>query len=249
MGLTKIDRVIDTCLIAGRIMIENGSEMARAEDTMKRIAINSGVNDLKIFATVTGLIVSIPDTQNAQIETIDRRAIDLEKVAAVNDLSRKYANKSIDLDAFFERLSTLDDATPFFPFWLQIIGAALVSGPLMAVFSNNMSDLWITALVGAIGFAIFYFINRILNIKFISEFVASLVIGLLAVYSVHLGIGKDIDDIIIGSVMPLVPGVPLTNAVRDLLNGHLVSAPARAVEALLTAVAIGFGIAFIFRFL
>lgn len=247
--MNETSRVVNTCLLAGRIMIENGSEMSRAEDTMKRIAINSGINNLKLFATITGIIISIPDSTNSQVEEIQRRAIDLEKVSAVNTYSRRYAEKDISLIEFYEKLSTLDDATPFFPFWLQVLGAALVSGPLMTAFSGNMVDLGITTLAGAIGYIVFYFINRILNIKYISEFFSSIVIGILAVFAVRWGLGHSVDDIIIGSVMPLVPGVPLTNAVRDILNGHLVSGPARGVEALLSACAIGFGIAFVFRFL
>jgi uncharacterized membrane protein YjjP (DUF1212 family) len=249
LKMVETNQVINTCLLAGRIMIENGSEMSRAEDTMKRIALNSGIEDLKIFATVTGIIVSVPDTINSQVEGIQRRAIDLEKVAAVNMYSRKYAEKGITLSEFYEKLSTLDEATPFFPFWLQVLGAALVSGPLMTAFSGNTVDLLITTLTGAIGFMVFYFVNRILNIKYISEFFASILIGVIAVLAVRFGIGHSVDDIIIGSVMPLVPGVPLTNAVRDILNGHLVSGPARGVEALLSACAIGFAIAFVFRFM
>ncbi|KRN94447.1 threonine/serine exporter family protein [Pediococcus stilesii] len=247
--MIETSQVINTCLLAGRIMIENGSEMSRAEDTMKRIATNSGISTLKIFATITGIIISIPNSTNSQVEEIERRAIDLEKVSAVNTYSRRYAEKEITLEEFYQKLSTLDEATPFFPFWLQVLGAALVSGPLMTAFSGNMVDLGITTLTGAFGFIIFYFINRILNIKYISEFVASIVIGIVAVLAVRWGVGHSVDDIIIGSVMPLVPGVPLTNAVRDILNGHLVSGPARGVEALLSACAIGFGIAFVFRFL
>lgn len=51
------------------------------------------------------------------------------------------------------------------------------------------------------------------------------------------------DKIIIGSVMPLVPGLLITNAIRDLIAGHLVSGLAKGVEAILTAMAIGSGVA------
>ena len=209
--MRDLKKVIKTCLLAGRIMIENGSEMSRAEDTMKRIAINSGIDDLQLFGTITGLIVSVPDSLTSQVEQITRRAFDLEKVSAVNSFSREYAAKQITLDEFYEKLSTM--------------------------------------LVGALGYTVFYLSNRLLNVKYISEFFASIVIGILAVLIVRMGWGQSLDDIIIGSVMPLVPGVPLTNAVRDILNGHLVSGPARGVEALLSACAIGFGIAFVFRFI
>jgi uncharacterized membrane protein YjjP (DUF1212 family) len=52
-----------------------------------------------------------------------------------------------------------------------------------------------------------------------------------------------IDKVIIGSVMPLVPGLPITNAVRDLMAGDLVSGLARGAEAFFSAFAIGAGIA------
>lgn len=60
-----------------------------------------------------------------------------------------------------------------------------------------------------------------------------------------LGIGTDLDKIIIGSVMPLVPGLHITNAVRDLMAGHLVAGLSKGAEAFLTAFAIGSGIAIV----
>jgi uncharacterized membrane protein YjjP (DUF1212 family) len=63
---------------------------------------------------------------------------------------------------------------------------------------------------------------------------------------VAIGLGNDLDKIIIGSVMPLVPGMLITNAVRDLMAGHLVAGLSKGAEAFLTAFAIGTGIALIF---
>lgn len=69
---------------------------------------------------------------------------------------------------------------------------------------------------------------------------------MLAALLVSLGLGRELDKIIIGSVMPLVPGLLITNAVRDLMAGHLVSGLSRGAEAFLTAFAIGTGIAVMF---
>ncbi|NMN63647.1 threonine/serine exporter family protein, partial [Lacticaseibacillus paracasei] len=60
--------------------------------------------------------------------------------------------------------------------------------------------------------------------------------------------GHNLDFIIIGAIMPLVPGVAITNSIRDMLAGHLLSGMARGMEAILSACAIGVGIAMIFRF-
>lgn len=170
-------------------MIENGSEMARAEDTMMRIATNSGYAEAQVFSTVTGIIMSIPDQKSAQVESVSRRNIDLEKVSWVNRLSRDYVVHKVTLEEFFDQLKIVDEAVPYFPFWLQVLGAALVSGPLMTIFCNNFYDIGVTSIIGAAGFAVYYAINKTLDIKFISEFVSSLLIGIMAVVTVRLGLG------------------------------------------------------------
>ena len=73
-------------------------------------------------------------------------------------------------------------------------------------------------------------------------------IGFLAVLMVKLGWAHSINDIIIGAVMPLVPGIPLTNAARDLVSGNLISGPTRGIEAILTAVSIGSAIVIVLHF-
>lgn len=59
------------------------------------------------------------------------------------------------------------------------------------------------------------------------------------------GFVRDVGNMMIGSVMPLVPGLAITNAVRDLMAGHLIAGLSRGAEAFLTAFAIGTGIAFV----
>jgi uncharacterized membrane protein YjjP (DUF1212 family) len=242
-------KVINACLLAGRILIENGSEMSRVVDTMRRIAYNAGIKSPEMFVTVTGIMMSVDDLPNAQVVTINRRTIDLEKVTKVNSLSRSYAQKEITLDDLVAFLNKIDNDTPTFPFWVRLIAAALLSAVLLMVFTKEFVDAPAGFFIGGIGYAIFYYFNRFFKIQFLSEFVASIVIGVLAVTAVKLHLGVYLDNIIIGAVMPLVPGVPITNAVRDLISGNLISGPARAVEALLSSAAIGTAIVCVLHFL
>ena len=50
----------------------------------------------------------------------------------------------------------------------------------------------------------------------------------------------------IGSIMPLIPGVPFTNAIRDIANGDYISGSVRMLDALLVffCIAIGVGVGF-----
>ncbi|GAW99289.1 threonine/serine exporter family protein [Secundilactobacillus mixtipabuli] len=239
--------MIKTALHAGRIMIENGSEIARVSDTIRRIAANAGYPDSKVYVTITGIMMSVSGEDNAQIEPVTTRSIDLEKITRVNDLSRHFADQKITLAEFDQRLTDLDQHPRYFPLWLQLISAGVLSGSLEVVFRGNYPDFWVTCLIGLIGWGIFYGVNQLAKVRFLSEFLAAAGIGVLAILAVKYHLGTSADDIIIGSVMPLVPGVPLTNAVRDILAGDLVSGVARGMEALMSAIAIGSGIAMILQ--
>lgn len=241
--MTTDELIIATCLKAGKIMVENGSEISRVDDTMIRIAQNAGVVQANTYVTITGVMMSIQGRNATQIASVTKRTIDLEKVAQVNQLSREFADQRIDLPTLYARLGQLDSASRSFPLWLQLVGAALVSGPLMIMFRQETINTWPTVVIGTLGYLVFYLLNRYLKIKFLSELVAALAIGFAAEWAYQVGWGTNINDIIIGALMPLVPGVPLTNAVRDILAGNFVSGPARAVEALISAAALGFGIA------
>lgn len=239
--------VLKTALQAGRIMIQNGSEVARVDDTLTRIAQNAGYPDSKVYVTITGIMMALSSEGNAQVEPIKNRTIDLEMVTRVNDLSRKFAAQDITLSEFNDDLDDLEAHPNAFPVWLQLVAAGFVSATLEIVFRGNYHDALVTFLIGMLGYAVFFGVNRLARVRFLSEFLAAIVIGVLAIETVKWGWGNSTDDIIVGSVMPLVPGVPLTNAVRDILSGDLVSGIARGMEAVMSAVAIGSGIAVILQ--
>ena len=55
----ELDLLLDTCLLAGKIMMESNAEMYRVEDTMSRIALASGNYRLVSYVTQTGLFIGL----------------------------------------------------------------------------------------------------------------------------------------------------------------------------------------------
>lgn len=108
--------VLDTCILAGTIMIESGSEMTRVNNTILRIARNAGLAKARVYVTVTGIIMSggVSDV-GAQVGSIDKRSFDLEKVAKVNELSRLFEAKQIDISDFTINSFTLMMWSGLFP--------------------------------------------------------------------------------------------------------------------------------------
>ena len=250
MTINEIDyeMALDCLLLAGRIMIESGAETYRVEDTMLRMARSLEIEDAQSYVTPTGIILSLGRRQKTKITSISNRITDLHKISLVNSVSRKLTSKIITLEQAYAELIKIQKTNYFLPISLQILTAAIASSMLMILFGGKWSDMPATFVAGAVGFIIVTVLQELTKVKFFSEFVAAVFIGLVAHFAVKFHLGTEIDKIIIGAVMPLVPGLLITNAVRDLMAGHFTSGISKGAEAFLTAFAIGSGIALVVAF-
>jgi uncharacterized membrane protein YjjP (DUF1212 family) len=243
--------IMDVCLLAGKIMLQSGGETYRVEDTMMRIAAAFGIENSHSYVTPTGIIFSAEGAEptKTKLIRISSRSTDLKKVAMVNSISRQITNGEINLEGALTLLKELEELNVTFPFMIQVAAASIASGCFMIMFKGEWIDFIPSMVTGGLGYFGFLYFHRYIPIKFFSEFLASFIIGFLALILVKIGVGSQLDKIIIGSVMTLVPGLLVTNAVRDLMAGHLVSGLSKGAEALLTAFAIGSGVAVVLSFL
>ena len=107
--------------------------------------------------------------------------------------------------------------------------AAIACGFFLFMFGGVASDCWIAVIAGGAAFLTFSLVQRFIQIKFFSEFVASAVVITIATFT-KLGIATNQNIITISSVM-LVPGILICNAIRDLMAGELLAGMSRGVEA------------------
>ncbi|MCL6605489.1 MAG: threonine/serine exporter family protein [Paenibacillus sp.] len=239
---TSIHEIIDLCLLAGKIMLQSGAETYRVEDTMTRMAASLGFPGAHSYVTPTVIMFTTSRIEPVKLFRIAERTTDLQKVSEVNDISRRLSERQITAAEARERLSEVDDAAHAYPIWLQIAAAALTGACFTVMFKGSLWDALPALFISGLGYGAVIYLHRIVQVRFFAEFSAAFLIGLLAFYSVQYGLGQEMDKIIIGSVMPLVPGLLITNAVRDLMAGHLVSGLSKGADAFLTAFAIGTGI-------
>ena len=239
---------LDCFLLAGQIMMESGAETYRVEDTMLRMARSQNFEDAQSYVTPTGIILSLGKRQVTKIKSISHRITDLHKIAKVNNVSRKLAIQMITLEEAYDELRKIQKTNYFLPIHIQILASCIASGCFLILFDGYWSDIPAAFVAGGMGFIVVTIIQEMTRVKFFSEFVASLVVGLIASLAIHFDLGTEMDKIIVGGIMPLVPGLVITNAVRDLMAGHFTAGIAKGTEAFLTAFAIGSGIALIVSF-
>lgn len=238
--------VTDVCLLAGKLMLQSGGETYRVEDTMLRIAKAYGMEEAQAHATPTAIMFATDVNEPTNFVRIISRDTDLHKVTQVNGVSRMISAKQLDVQEAVQALKSISNQKDTYPNLVQLLAASVASGCFTMMFDGQWWDFFPAFLIGGLGYGLVRYSHDMLKIRFFAEFLSSAVIGFLTVLIVWMGLGIEMDKIIIGAIMPLVPGLLITNAVRDLMAGHLVSGITKGAEALLTAAAIGAGVSVIF---
>lgn len=239
-----VRNVFYVCLNSGKILLESGAETYRIEDTMIRMANNYGIDNVQVFVTTTVIILSMNDYALSQTIRIDERANNLQKVVNINDLSRSIT-KGLPIHEAINKIEDIHE-TKMYPFWLIVFTGGMVSIMFLLLFNGVPGDIPVAAAGGMVGVLITESIQRYTKIKFFNEFFAAFFIAVISVLYVELGPGLELETIIIAAVMPLVPGVLITNAIREMIRGHLMAGTMKGAEASLTAIAIGAGVGLVF---
>lgn len=249
--LEKQYDIMDVSLMAGKIMLESGAETYRVEDTMVRIALSFGIEESHSFVTPTGIMFSIETDEptKTKLMRISNRTTDLYKVSAVNAVSRRISAGELTVSEAYKELKAIQRAPMFFSFFMQVAAAASTSGCFVILLKGSWDNVIPAMLAGALAYFLLLKVADVVPTMFFSEFIAALTSGAAAYVLFRMGLGSDLDRIIVGTLIPLVPCLLITNAVRDLMAGHFLSGLAKGAEALLTALAIGTGIAVVMTFI
>ncbi|KMT21965.1 threonine/serine exporter family protein [Clostridium cylindrosporum] len=235
--------VIKCILLVGTLLMKSGSETYRVQDTMRDIALSKGFNNSRITVTSTKVIFLPGTNYESKTIKVTKRITDLEKISRINSVSLNLIKSKITIKEAYNALLYIDKTNISLPIFAQVVLPALASGGFIVLFQGKYIDIPAAILAGGLGYGTFLMLFKLTNIKFISDFIASVVIALVALGATKYGLGTDIEKIIVGSVMPLVPGITIANGVRDLVTGHFVVAMPRCAESCLTALAVGSGIA------
>ena len=248
LGETRRELALDCFLLAGRIMMESGAETYRVEDTMIRMAVSQNMVNSHCFVTPTGIMFSPSEELATRFVRINNRSTDLERVALVNSVSRKLVSGEYTLQQAYDEMLIIDQTNYRSSIWVQTLAASMASACFFILLGGSWINLPFAFVIGGIGFFIVETILEETRVKIFAEFIGAFVVGILASIAVYTGFATNLDTLIIGSIMPLVPGLLITNAVRDLMAGHFVSGLSKGAEAFLTAFAIGAGIAVVISF-
>ena len=124
---------------AGHILLENGAEISRVEETMERIASHYGVDSKSFFVLSNGIFTTSSFNKYANVEFIPFKGTQLDKVVAVNQLSRDIVSGKYSLAEARTQLRAIRTMPPH-PRWEQVLASGLGSAGFSIVFGGGMLD-------------------------------------------------------------------------------------------------------------
>lgn len=243
------NEIIQLAADAGKIILENGGETYRVENTIKIICSSYKFPQTESYVTPTGIIISVTDINNntvSLIKRIESRGVNLEKVCMVNNLSRKISKKPLPIAKVQKELDYINSSHKYSQ-KITTFFSALASGSFCLLFGGNIRDFFVSCFIGILITLLLISLGKLEVNNFFTNILGGSLAALIALLSVYIGLGTNEDKIVIGSIMLLVPGLAITNAVRDTISGDLVSGVSRSIEAFFVAVAIAVGTGVTFK--
>ncbi len=236
--------LFDTAVFAGELLMKNGAETYRVEDTMYRILKKSNLKTVQVLVMMTGFVATLDDPSMDSLTVVRRinsRGTDLELIDKVNVISREFCSDQIPLEVAFARMKTL---------WREpheskrnLAAMAALTGGFAVMFGGSAADVAVAAATGFLTAAVLFYCRKIHLHMFLENMLCSVFLAIVVGLAVTFLPGEYSRDlIIISAIMPLVPGAAITNAVFDTLHGDYLSGLARAAEAFVIAAAVALGI-------
>ncbi len=234
---------IKICVLAGEILLRSGAETYRVEDTMRRILFNLNYSS-ETFVVPSGIFASTIDEEKEIVSVIRRvkkRTINLEKVALINQFSRDLANEKPDFDKAYKYLKDIE-SKPTYSFKTGITASGMACFAFAFMFGGKIPDALSTLLIGFISFTVSEWTKKKNLSNLITNLVAGSLIAIIALIISNSGAKVNLDIMIISSLMPYVPGLMLTNAVRDIFEEDFLSGLSRLSEAVLVSLSLAVGV-------
>lgn len=221
----------------------NGAETFRVEESIRRILAAYNIES-EVFAIPNCLTVSIetPDGKPmTRMRRIGFHGNDLDSVEKYSNLSRRICAERPEPSQARNLMKQTDASLRSYSLPILLLGNFMGAFGFAIVFGGSYIDGFCSGISGTlIGLINYYLGKRKVN-PFFNTIASAFAMAFASYLMSALGIADNVDTVIIGALMILVPGLIFTNAMRDIIFGDTNSGMNRIVQVLLVAAAIALG--------
>lgn len=238
-----VKNVIDIALTAGEILLRFGAETYRIEETVSKICESYGYTG-ECLSMSNGLMINVEDHDLSKITSmkkVGQKKVDLYRIELINAFSREVINNPMTYDEAMNRLKEIDNS-PNFTLSVRIVAACMTGFIYTIFFNGSLIDGLASIIVCLITYLMFEKISEFGFFQFLEYYFAGALIGEISIFLHFLIPAINEHNVITGAIMILLPGVVLTNGIKDVLYGDFSAGISKFCEALIVIIAVSSGI-------
>ncbi len=237
------NEILTLAVEIGDSMLRNGAEIYRVEDTVVHILDSYEVEEFDVYVLSNGIFASANENRDdacSIVRHVPLGSVNLGKISALNQLARDICDHKISLIDSWDELERCKKI-PDYQLSVQTFFCGLGSAGFCYLFGGSWLDFIFAFFIGLLEQILLVVFKKYKFSRIITNILASLFVTLLATLSTLTGLALLPDKIIIGAIMPLVPGIAFTTSIRDIYNGDYLSGTIHLLDALITAVCVAVG--------
>lgn len=242
--------VLELSFEMGKALLENGAEISRVQETMERVAKALHAEEFNVYVLSNAIFASGREggvEKRTELSHVPNTTIHFGRICAVNQLSREIAAGRCGLEEACERVRQIRQI-PRSSFPAMLLACAVGSASFSYLFGGSWQDALAAFLCGLALEPFLYLTDRHKLSKFLTNLCASALVTAVAILLTSVvPLGRDLDKVIIGSIIRLVPGVALTTSIRDFFHGDYLSGTIRMIDAILVGGCIAVGVGVVLR--
>lgn len=244
--MAETKEVLSFAVELGDLLLRNGAEVYRVEESVIKILESYDISDGDVYVLTNGIFATAneeSEDSSSKIRHVPLAPTHLGRISALNNLCREVCNKDVNLEDAWQELDRIKEI-PEASQWLLVLATGVGSAGFTYLFGGNWLDAIFSLFIGFLLKLWLVILAKNTTSKAAANILGASLVSILALLSLKTGLNLHYDKIIIGDIMPLVPGIALTTSIRDFVNGDYLSGAIRFIDALLTSfcIAVGVGI-------
>lgn len=224
---------------AAQLILENGGETYRVEETALRMAKGFGLSGVNIAAFTTSIFVEADGVM--RVVRISKRGTNVSRLERVNDVSRRVERGELSAQEAGDALEAIAESRGFSQ-GTMILACGLAAACFSLPYGAGLGAFAVTFVLGMLAQAVQPLFSRMAMGALFGNFAGGFLTASLAHAAAAIVPYAGVNAAIAGGITPLLSGLLMTTAMRDTMYGDLISGITRAVEALLLAASVALGV-------
>ena len=238
-----LEDVLIFCVNLSRQLILSGANLERVHLAINFICKAYKLQDISIFLLSSHISVSASDLigrYSSRQASIPPAGINLERLRSLNQLSYKVTEITPNpkfLDKMLSRAMNVREYNDY----IIILGRIIAMSSLNFIFGGSLLDLVPVIFVTVIIHFLLIFFEKSGLDRILANILIMFIAASFAILFIYSGLGENLSVVLITVSMIVIPGIPLVNAMSNLLCGHENNGILQMLKIFIETMALGLG--------